>query len=90
MVTYLALSLFSSLSHPLRLSFSVCFSVCPLAFRNMQQGAMSSELGEMDPMMERQVETIRNLVDSYIGIVSKTIKDQVPKSIMFLLVYRVR
>ncbi|XP_065197637.1 dynamin-1-like [Sycon ciliatum] len=54
------------------------------------EGAMSSELGAMDPMMERQVETIRNLVDSYIGIVSKSIKDQVPKSIMFLLVYKLK
>ncbi|CAG5112235.1 Oidioi.mRNA.OKI2018_I69.chr2.g6474.t1.cds [Oikopleura dioica] len=36
-----------------------------------------------DPQLERQVETIRNLVDSYIGIVIKNLKDQVPKMIMY-------
>ena len=43
----------------------------------------------MDPQLERQVETIRNLVDSYIGIVRKTVTDQVPKTIMFLVVNKV-
>ena len=32
--------------------------------------------------MERQVETIRNLVDSYMKIVTKTTRDLVPKAIM--------
>jgi len=36
-----------------------------------------------DPQLERQVETIRNLVDSYISIVIKNLKDQVPKMIMY-------
>jgi dynamin GTPase len=49
----------------------------------------SSELGSLDPQMERQVETIRNLVDSYLKIVSKTIKDLVPKTIMFMIVQNV-
>jgi dynamin GTPase len=44
----------------------------------------------MDPQMERQVETIRNLVDSYMNIIGTTIRDVVPKVIMFLLVARVR
>ena len=35
------------------------------------------------------METIRNLVDSYIKIVSKTIKDLVPKTIMFMIVQNV-
>ena len=47
------------------------------------------ELGSMDPQLERQVETIRNLVESYFGIVSKTIRDSVPKTIMFMMVNRV-
>jgi hypothetical protein len=46
-----------------------------------QQG----EIGTLDPQMERQVETIRNLVDSYIKIVSKTIRDLVPKTIMYMI-----
>ncbi|XP_030635628.1 dynamin-2 isoform X2 [Chanos chanos] len=40
----------------------------------------------MDPQLERQVETIRNLVDSYIGIVNKTIRDMLPKAIMHLMI----
>ena len=44
------------------------------------------ELTSMDPQLERQVETIRNLVDSYYKIVGKTQRDLVPKTIMFLIV----
>lgn len=40
----------------------------------------------MDPQLERQVETIRTLVDSYLRIVHKTQRDLVPKSIMHLVV----
>lgn len=40
----------------------------------------------MDPQLERQVETIRNLVDSYTKIVGKTQRDLVPKTIMHIVV----
>ncbi|KAJ0057888.1 hypothetical protein NL108_003038, partial [Boleophthalmus pectinirostris] len=40
----------------------------------------------MDPQLERQVETIRNLVDSYIGIINKSIRDLLPKTIMHLMI----
>ncbi|XP_066507656.1 dynamin-1a isoform X1 [Hoplias malabaricus] len=40
----------------------------------------------MDPQLERQVETIRNLVDSYMAIVNKTIRDLMPKTIMHLMI----
>ncbi|XP_054271611.1 dynamin isoform X1 [Macrosteles quadrilineatus] len=40
----------------------------------------------MDPMLERQVETIRNLVDSYMKIVTKTTRDLVPKTIMYIII----
>ena len=49
----------------------------------------TSDLGSMDPVMERQVETIRNLVDSYLKIIHKTHKDMVPKAIMHLVVNQV-
>uniref|UniRef100_K7FA29 Dynamin-2 n=1 Tax=Pelodiscus sinensis TaxID=13735 RepID=K7FA29_PELSI len=39
----------------------------------------------MDPQLERQVETIRNLVDSYVGIINKSIRDLMPKTIMHLM-----
>lgn len=44
----------------------------------------------MDPQLERQVETIRNLVDSYMKIVNKTQRDLVPKTIMHIVVTNVR
>ncbi|XP_014288846.1 dynamin isoform X4 [Halyomorpha halys] len=52
---------------------------------NGDEGA-SEGTASMDPMLERQVETIRNLVDSYMKIVTKTTRDLVPKTIMFLII----
>jgi len=50
-------------------------------------GEEASERGEsVDPQLERQVETIRNLVDSYMKIVTTSCKDQVPKMIMHIIV----
>uniref|UniRef100_A0A182J339 Dynamin n=1 Tax=Anopheles atroparvus TaxID=41427 RepID=A0A182J339_ANOAO len=40
----------------------------------------------LDPQLERQVETIRNLVESYMRIVTKTTRDMVPKAIMMLII----
>lgn len=40
----------------------------------------------MDPQLERQVETIRNLVESYMRIVSKNVRDLVPKTIMYMMI----
>ncbi|KAL0199558.1 hypothetical protein M9458_002745, partial [Cirrhinus mrigala] len=45
-----------------------------------------SENFSMDPQLERKVETIRNLVDSYMAIVNKCIRDLMPKSIMHLMI----
>ncbi|XP_069695356.1 dynamin isoform X5 [Periplaneta americana] len=46
----------------------------------------SESSSSMDPQLERQVETIRNLVDSYMKIVTKTTRDLVPKTIMMLII----
>uniref|UniRef100_A0AAZ3PX29 dynamin GTPase n=1 Tax=Oncorhynchus tshawytscha TaxID=74940 RepID=A0AAZ3PX29_ONCTS len=51
-----------------------------------QKNPSQSESFSMDPQLERQVETIRNLVDSYIGIVNKSIRDLMPKTIMHLMI----
>ncbi|XP_018797017.1 PREDICTED: dynamin isoform X3 [Bactrocera latifrons] len=52
-----------------------------------QEGQESaSEESASDPQLERQVETIRNLVDSYMKIVTKTTRDMVPKAIMMLII----
>lgn len=44
----------------------------------------------MDPQLEREVETIRNLVDSYIKIINKIVRDQVPKITMYMVINSVR
>ncbi|XP_058510265.1 dynamin-3 isoform X6 [Solea solea] len=48
--------------------------------------AAPADTFSMDPQLERQVETIRNLVDSYISIINKSIRDLVPKTIMHLMI----
>ncbi|XP_072531316.1 dynamin-2 isoform X2 [Salminus brasiliensis] len=50
------------------------------------EDAAPTDTFSMDPQLERQVETIRNLVDSYIGIVNKSIRDLMPKTIMHLMI----
>ncbi|XP_036069119.1 dynamin-3 isoform X4 [Oryzias melastigma] len=50
------------------------------------EDAAPTDTFSMDPQLERQVETIRNLVDSYIGIINKSIRDLVPKTIMHLMI----
>jgi len=51
-----------------------------------EEGRSDSGIGSVDPQLERQVETIRNLVDSYMKIVTKTCRDLVPKIIMYLMI----
>ncbi|XP_041646908.1 dynamin 3a isoform X2 [Cheilinus undulatus] len=43
-----------------------------------------------DPQLERQVETIRSLVESYMSIIYKTVKDLMPKTVMHMMVNSVR
>ncbi|XP_056895019.1 dynamin 3a isoform X1 [Takifugu flavidus] len=43
-----------------------------------------------DPQLERQVQTIRNLVDSYMSTIYKTIKDLMPKTVMHLMINSVK
>lgn len=50
------------------------------------QSSGDSGSSSMDPQLERQVETIRNLVDSYMRIVTKTTRDLVPKTIMYMII----
>ena len=52
-------------------------------YQDKQQNIM------LDPQLERQVDTIRCLVDSYRQIVYKTTRDIVPKSIMKMVVHDV-
>ncbi|KAM4663746.1 dynamin-1 isoform 2-T2 [Discoglossus pictus] len=51
-----------------------------------EENGSDSFMHSMDPQLERQVETIRNLVDSYMSIVNKTIRDLMPKTIMHLMI----
>uniref|UniRef100_A0A3Q4IAB9 Dynamin GTPase n=1 Tax=Neolamprologus brichardi TaxID=32507 RepID=A0A3Q4IAB9_NEOBR len=43
-----------------------------------------------DPQLERQVETISNLVDSYMGIIYKTVRDLMPKTMMHVMINSVK
>uniref|UniRef100_A0A8C9ZQD9 Dynamin-2 n=1 Tax=Sander lucioperca TaxID=283035 RepID=A0A8C9ZQD9_SANLU len=54
--------------------------------KDQNEDAAPADTFSMDPQLERQVETIRNLVDSYIGIINKTTRDLVPKTIMHLMI----
>ncbi|KAL0850381.1 hypothetical protein ABMA28_012204 [Loxostege sticticalis] len=53
---------------------------------NGDESSDSQATSSMDPQLERQVETIRNLVDSYMRIVTKTTRDLVPKTIMMMII----
>ena len=55
-----------------------------------QEEETSSEMASLDPQLERQVFTIRSLVESYMKIINKTTRDIVPKTIMHLVVNNVR
>eukprot|EP00054_Salpingoeca_dolichothecata_P036815 m.8763 g.8763 ORF g.8763 m.8763 type:complete len:844 (+) comp7056_c0_seq1:87-2618(+) len=44
----------------------------------------------VDPALEKQIETIRNLVDSYMRIVTKSLRDHIPKTCMFLQVQQMK
>ncbi|KAL0966272.1 hypothetical protein UPYG_G00293220 [Umbra pygmaea] len=58
------------------------------------EGGSSSSASQdnfsMDPQLERKVETIRNLVESYMAIVNKCIRDLMPKTIMHLMITNVK
>ncbi|XP_036272045.1 dynamin-1 isoform X11 [Pipistrellus kuhlii] len=51
-----------------------------------EENGSDNFMHSMDPQLERQVETIRNLVDSYMAIVNKTVRDLMPKTIMHLMI----
>ncbi|XP_046801890.1 dynamin-like, partial [Lucilia cuprina] len=55
-------------------------------FEIFQLNQQASVETSTDPQLERQVETIRNLVDSYMKIVTKTTRDMVPKAIMMIII----
>lgn len=57
-----------------------------ISSKNSEDGMSDSGVSSLDPQLERQVETIRNLVDSYMKIVTKTYRDLVPKVIMHLMI----
>lgn len=68
--------------------FKKYFSFLPLQVES--ETTSTSDNFSMDPQLERKVETIRNLVDSYMAIVNKCIRDLMPKTIMHLMINNVR
>lgn len=63
---------------------------CRYQASETEENGSDSFMHSMDPQLERQVETIRNLVDSYMAIVNKTVRDLMPKTIMHLMINNVR
>ncbi|NXO07455.1 DYN2 protein, partial [Oriolus oriolus] len=57
-----------------------------LLFQTESEDGAQENTFSMDPQLERQVETIRNLVDSYVAIINKSIRDLMPKTIMHLMI----
>ncbi|MEQ2215673.1 Dynamin- GTPase protein, partial [Xenoophorus captivus] len=51
-----------------------------------EESSSDGQIHSMDPQLERQVEIVRNLVDSYLSIIHRTIRDLIPKTIMHLMV----
>lgn len=80
---------FVSIKHIFITIHNTCFNILKqpttFFFPKYQQESHDTS-SSMDPQLERQVETIRNLVDSYMRIVTKTTRDLVPKAIMMLIV----
>ncbi|CAF0728993.1 unnamed protein product [Adineta ricciae] len=58
--------------------------------QHVEDTAVATEVGPIDPHMERQVETINKLVSSYMQIVAKMTRDYIPKAIMFNIVQNVQ
>ncbi|KAM4719657.1 dynamin-1a isoform 1-T1 [Anableps anableps] len=66
--------------YPERVTVSLIFS------DGGDENGSDNFMHSMDPQLERQVETIRNLVDSYMAIVNKTVRDLIPKTVMHLMI----
>lgn len=65
---------------------SVCQVYWIVSYVTQAEEQESGAQSFTDPQLERQVETIRNLVDSYMSIIYKTVRDLMPKTIMHLMI----
>ncbi|XP_044191251.1 dynamin-1-like isoform X2 [Thunnus albacares] len=52
----------------------------------VEESSSDGHIHSLDPQLERQVEIVRNLVDSYLAIIHRTVRDLIPKTIMHLMV----
>ncbi|XP_039979131.1 dynamin-1-like [Xiphias gladius] len=52
----------------------------------VEESSGDGQIHSLDPQLERQVEIVRNLVDSYLSIIHRTVRDLIPKTIMHLMV----
>lgn len=76
----------------LGVSAQVCVTVTGAVYVQevVEETTGDSHIHSLDPQLERQVEIVRNLVDSYLSIVHRTVRDLIPKTIMHLMVNNVR
>lgn len=61
-----------------------------IIFQDLRLQEDKESWSSIDPMFQRQVETIRNLVDSYIKIVTKNTRDFIPKTIVHIVINNVK
>ncbi|XP_075688140.1 dynamin-3 [Rhinoderma darwinii] len=64
--------------------------VFPDRLTDTEEESCEADNLSMDPQLERQVETIHNLVYSYMTIIKKCFKDLIPKTLMHLMINSVR
>lgn len=64
----------------------LCFSSPACCSYQVEESGDEGTETFSDPQLERQVQTIRNLVDSYMNTIYKTIKDLMPKTVMHLMI----
>uniref|UniRef100_A0A3Q0R756 Dynamin n=1 Tax=Amphilophus citrinellus TaxID=61819 RepID=A0A3Q0R756_AMPCI len=55
----------------------------------VEESSGDGQIHSLDPQLERQVEIVRNLVDSYLAIIHRTVRDLIPKTVMHLMVNNV-
>lgn len=67
----------------------VQLTVAMLAQMEVEETSGDGHIHSLDPQLERQVEIVRNLVDSYLSIIHRTVRDLIPKTVMHLMVNNV-
>ena len=72
------------------MNISLFFTLKSSASNSRENGQKYLDFGSVNPLIKGQVEATFYLVKSYFGIVSKNIRDIVPKTIMHMMVLKMK